>query len=192
MFGLTLKCTEKNKGGTACKYKNLIETYPRIEITGVDEIARKQMFLGCLDEELLRHTALIVLGLNDATTGLTGASAGFIFALSDTKTIFIAGHVTGSNAAFSKAAFGYLSAKANGNSRVAKPSFYIGTAYLITVVPLVLSLLFMPNKFSALAIFIIFLFYYDLSVIRDMYFKKRFAEMAAISPDVAVLSFGIS
>ncbi|MDR2192937.1 MAG: VIT1/CCC1 family protein [Treponema sp.] len=199
VLGLTfvLKRMEKNEGIAAQKYQTLIEAYPDIETISADEDAHEQALLGCLDEEVLRYVGSVVLGLNDALVELTGALAGFTLALGDTKTISIAGLVTGVSAAFSMAASAYLSAKADGNPKAATSSFYTGTAYFITVVLLILPFLCLSNKFIALAITltiavcIIFLFNYYLSVTKDMDFKKRCAEMAAISFGVAALSFGI-
>ena len=55
----------------------------------------------------------------------------------------------------------------------------------------------MENHFAALpvtigiALMIIFVFNYYISVAKDYSFKKRFGEMAIISLGVAALSFGI-
>ncbi|MDR0374771.1 MAG: VIT1/CCC1 transporter family protein [Treponema sp.] len=198
-LGLTfvLKQMEKNESVAAKKYQMLIEAYPEIEKISADEDAHEQALLACLDEELLRYTGSVVLGLNDALVELTGALAGFTLALGETKMISIAGLITGVSAAFSMAASEYLSAKADGDSKAATSSLYTGGAYFITVVLLILPFLIVPNKFHALAItlavavFIIFLFNYYLSVAKNLSFKKRFAEMAAISLGVAGLSFGV-
>ncbi|MDR1073106.1 MAG: VIT1/CCC1 transporter family protein [Treponema sp.] len=199
ILGLTfvLKHMEKNEGVAAKKYQALIEAYPEIEKISVDEDAHEQALLSCLDEALLRYMGSIVLGLNDALVELTGALAGFTLALGETKTISIAGLITGVSAAFSMAASEYLSAKADGDPKARTSSLYTGSAYLITVVLLILPFLLVPSKFCALAItlalavFIIFLFNYYLSVARNLDFKKRFAEMAAISLGVAGLSVGV-
>lgn len=54
-----------------------------------------------LDEERPRYTGSIVLGLNDALVELTGALAGFTFALQNTKPIALTGSITGIAAALS-------------------------------------------------------------------------------------------
>ena len=57
-----------------------------------------------IDEERLRYISSMVLGLNDALVELTGALAGFTFALGNTTTIAMAGFITGSAATLSMAA----------------------------------------------------------------------------------------
>ena len=54
-----------------------------------------------LDEERLRYTGSMVLGLNDALVELTGALAGLTLALRDAKLIALTGSVTGIAAALS-------------------------------------------------------------------------------------------
>ncbi|MGQ1891664.1 hypothetical protein ACT29H_14580 [Thermophagus sp. OGC60D27] len=64
-----------------------------------------------------------------------------------------------------------------------------------TVILLILPFFLVDNKFVALgivlviALFIIWGFNYYVSVVRDLDFKKRFLEMAAISMGVAAFSF---
>jgi VIT1/CCC1 family predicted Fe2+/Mn2+ transporter len=109
----------------------------------------------------------------------------------------MAGLVTGISAAFSMAASEYLSCKADNDPRAVKSAFYTGTAYIITVMLLILPFLLIPNKYAALgitlaaAVFIIFLFNYYLATAKDLDFKRRFGEMTLISLAVAALSFGV-
>jgi VIT1/CCC1 family predicted Fe2+/Mn2+ transporter len=135
--------------------------------------------------------------LNDALVELTGILSGFTLALEETKTISLAGFVTCISATFSMAASEYLAAKSDGNPKAVKASIYTGTAYIITVALLILPFLFILNKFIALtitlsiAVCIIFLFNYYISVAKDLDFKKRFLEMAFISLRFVALSFGV-
>jgi len=137
----------------------------------------------------------IVLGLNDALVELTGALAGFTLALRDTKLISLAGLVTGISAAFSMAASDYLSSRAEGDPRAKKSALYTGMAYLLTVAALIAPYLLIEAAAAALAVtlatavLIIAGFNYYLATAKDLDFKRRFLEMAAISLGVAAFSF---
>jgi VIT1/CCC1 family predicted Fe2+/Mn2+ transporter len=197
LFGLTfiLKRMEKNEGTASRMYMELIGEFPEVKAISEDEAVHEKELLSMLDEERLRYTGSIVLGLNDALVELTGALAGFTLALGETRLISLAGLVTGISASFSMAASEYLSGKADSNPRAAKSALYTGLAYIITVAILIAPFLVVPNKFIALgitlflAVLIIFLFNYYLSTARDLNFKVRFAEMTLISLGVAFLSF---
>jgi Integral membrane protein DUF125. len=76
-----------------------------------------------------------------------------------------------------------------------KASFYTGIAYLITVILLIAPYLLLEDyRISFLitlisAILVIAVFTYYISVARELSFRKRFTEMAAISLGVALVSF---
>jgi VIT1/CCC1 family predicted Fe2+/Mn2+ transporter len=199
VLGLTfiLKRMEKNEGTASRKYGALEEAFPEIKSIIHDEAEHESSLLSMLDEERLRYIGSIVLGLNDALVELTGALAGFTLTLGGTKLVSMAGLVTGISAAFSMGASEYLSSRAENKPRAGKSALYTGAAYIITVALLILPFLFLSNKFAALgitmalAVLIIFVFNYYLSVARDLKFKRRFAEMSLISLGVAALSFAI-
>jgi len=171
------------------------------EIDKSDEIRREeeeheQALLGMLDEERLRYVGSIVLGLNDALVELTGALAGLTLALRNTRMIAMTGCITGIAAAFSMAASEYLSTKTEGQGQhPLKAALYTGTAYILTVLLLILPYLLLSGYLVALgvtlatAIAIIALFNYYLAVAKDLSFVKRFSEMALLSLGVAALSF---
>jgi vacuolar iron transporter family protein len=199
ILGLTfvLKKMERNEGTASGRYAGLVRAVPEAARLSEEEGAHEKSLLAMLDEELLRYVGSIVLGLNDALVELTGALAGFTLALGQTKVISLAGLVTGISAAFSMAASDYLSSKAEGDPRASKSAVYTGVAYLVTVILLILPFLLLSSKFLALgitlstAVLIIFLFNYYLSVAKELDFKRRFLEMAAISLGVAAFSFGV-
>jgi VIT1/CCC1 family predicted Fe2+/Mn2+ transporter len=197
IFGLTfiLKLMEKGEGTASRLYESLIKDVPEAEKIMQDEAEHEQALLDMLDEDLLQYAGSIVLGLNDALVELTGSLAGFTFALGDPKTVSVAGLVTGISAAFSMAASEYLSSRAENNPKAKKSALYTGIAYIVTVIILILPYLLLQNLALALgltlflAICIIFTFNYYLSVAKNLNFKRRFLEMAAISLGVATLSF---
>jgi VIT1/CCC1 family predicted Fe2+/Mn2+ transporter len=137
----------------------------------------------------------MVLGLNDALVELSGTLAGLTFAFQDTRLISLSGLITGIAATLSMAASEYLSSKADGQANAFKSSLYTGGAYIVTVILLVLPYLLIENPFIALAIMIsavvmiIFVFNLYIAVAKNLNFKKRFLQMAAISLGVAGLSF---
>ena len=57
----------------------------------------------------MKYSSSIVLGLNDALVELTGALAGFTFAIQNSRTIALLGLITGISASFSMAASEFLS-----------------------------------------------------------------------------------
>ena len=126
----------------------------------------------------------------------TGALAGLTLALQNTKLIALSGLITGIAAAMSMAASEYLSTRSEKTSKhPVRAAVYTGIAYIITVIFLILPYLLFTQYIVALAftllnaITIIGLFNYYLSVAKDLSFRRRFTEMAAISMGVAFISF---
>jgi vacuolar iron transporter family protein len=197
IFGLTfaLKLMERGEDRASKGYGELAKAVPGLDKIAADEDEHERELLGMLDEELLRYVGSIVLGLNDALVELTGALAGFTLALGDTKVISLAGLVTGISAAFSMAASDYLSSKAEGDELAGKSAIYTGVTYLFTVILLILPFLLIANKFLclavtlAVAVSIIALFNFYISVAKELDFKRRFLEMTFISLGVATFSF---
>jgi len=138
----------------------------------------------------------VVLGLNDALVELTGSLAGLTLALQNTRLIALTGCITGIAAALSMAASEYLSTKTEAaTQQPLKAAFYTGTTYVMTVILLIVPYLVLSNYYVSLActlstaVVIIALFNFYISVAIDQPFKKRFAEMAALSLGIAGLSF---
>ena len=93
-----------------------------------DQNDHKEPLLELLDEQRLRYTGSIVLGLNDALVELTGALAGLTLALQNTALIALTGAITGLAAALSMAASEYLSTKSGETARnPVKASLCTGT-----------------------------------------------------------------
>jgi VIT1/CCC1 family predicted Fe2+/Mn2+ transporter len=153
--------------------------------------------MAILDEESLQYVGSMVLGLNDALVELTGSLAGFTFAMQNTRLIALSGLIIGISATFSMASSEFLAARSEGRSDAFKSCAYTGTAYLITVVLLILPYLIFDSAhflwalicMLAIVILIIAVFTYYTSVAQDQAFGSRFWEMALISVGVAVLSF---
>ena len=201
-FGVKLmeNTEEKAHGG----YEQLRGVIPEAEMIMREEDAHEKALLGMLDEERLRYTGSMVLGLNDALVELTGALAGLTLALQDARLIALTGSITGIAAALSMGASEYLSTKSEespsareqaGAKNPLKASVYTGTAYIFTVLILIFPYLVLSNYYISLActlaaaIAIIAGFNYYISVARSEPFRSRFLEMAGLSLGVAAFSF---
>ncbi len=198
IFGFTfgMKLMENAEGRIQDDYAQLDGVIPEARTIMQEEDRHEKALLGMLDEERLRYTGSMVLGLNDALVELTGALAGLTLALRDAKLIALTGSVTGIAAALSMAASSYLSTKSDDTAKKPfKASIYTGVAYIITVGLLILPYLFLSNYFVSLgctlatALAIIALFNYYIAVAKSEPFKSRFLEMAGLSLSVAGFSF---
>ncbi len=199
IFGITfgMKLMENAESGAQLCYKKLIRKIPEAKKIIADEDKHEKQLIDMINEKRLTYIGSIVLGLNDALVELTGTLAGLSFALQNTKLVAVAGLITGIAASFSMAASEYLSSKAEGAKDALTSCFFTGIAYIFTVILLVLPYFIFTSYLHALlvtlgvAIFIILIFNFYISVAKDYNFKRRFTEMALISLGVATLSFGI-
>jgi VIT1/CCC1 family predicted Fe2+/Mn2+ transporter len=196
-FTFVIKLMERGEELAGKSYETVAGDFPEVKKIISDEIAHEEKLIAMLDEERLRYMGSIVLGLNDALVELTGALAGFTFALQNSRLIATVGLITGVAASFSMAASEYLSTKAEGNSHIAvKSSVYTGIAYIFTVIALVLPYFLGVHYVVslgitlAIALAIICFFNFYISVAKDEPFWSRFIEMSLLSLGVAALSFG--
>jgi len=198
IFGLTfgIKLMEKGEVMAQHTYESLRDTIEVVDDIIRDEHHHENALLDLLDEERLRYTGSIVLGLNDALVELTGVLAGLTLALPNTRLVALTGSITGIAAALSMSASEYLSTKSDDTAlHPVKSAMYTGAAYVVTVVLLVLPYLLFSNPYLCLgwvlaaALLIIAFFNYYIAVAKDLPFRSRFLEMAAISLGVAFLSF---
>ncbi len=145
------------------------------------------------------YSGSIALGLNDALVEITGALAGFTFALQESMLIGILGLIMGVAAALSMAASEFLSSKEeksqNSRKEPLKGAVYTGISYIISVALLVLPFFLFSSVYVALtstliiALVIIGFFNKFISVEKNVPFWKRFFTMAVISLSVAFISF---
>ncbi len=199
IFGLTfgIKLLEQGETDAVKKYSMLKENYPQTAEIVKDEEAHEEKLISMIDEERLSYIGSIVLGLNDALVELTGALAGFTFAFQNTNLIAVTGLITGISASFSMAASEYLSTvhETGDRKESLKSAMYTGIAYVFTVVALILPYLLLNNPFLSLgicllvAVIIILVFNFYVSVAKDTGFKRRFWEMVIISLGVSGISF---
>lgn len=198
IFGITfgLKLMENSEERAQEVYDGLSRFVPGAEAILEEEESHEDQLINSIREERLDYISSMVLGLNDALVELTGALAGFSLAFQNSRIVAVAGLITGIAASLSMATSEYLSTKAEESSkRPFKAALYTGIAYLATVTLLVAPFLLFQETILSLgatilfAILVIFVFTYYVSVAKDLPFKRRFAEMAAISLGVAALTF---
>jgi VIT1/CCC1 family predicted Fe2+/Mn2+ transporter len=198
ILGLTfgIRLMEQGEEKVQEIYSKLLDSIPEAAQILADEEKHEDELMEMLDEESLRYAGSVVLGLNDALVELTGALAGLTFAFKDSRTIALAGLITGISASFSMAASDYLSNKADDDGKnPTRSAIYTGIAYIVTVMILIAPFLILNNYILSLvwtllnAILVIALFNYYISVARGYNFKQRFFEMAGISMGVAIFSF---
>ena len=194
----TLKLMERGEVEAAALYDDIEKSMPEAARMGREEDVHEKQLLDMLNEEKLTYMGSVVLGLNDALVELSGALAGFTFAIQNSRTIALLGLITGIAASFSMAASEFLSQRQEGNhARAFTSSLYTGLAYVGTVILLTLPFFLFVNPFVnlalmlAAAILIILAFNFYIAVAKDLPFRRRFLEMALISLGVALLSFGI-
>lgn len=200
VFGITfsLRSLENEEKSMITNFSSLIKQYPSSKKIIYESEKHEDDLISLINEERLNYLGAIVLGINDALVELTGALAGFTFALKNPHLIAITGVITGIAAALSMSASEYLSAKSEPGPRNAtKAAVYTGIAYIFTVLFLVTPYLIFNNIYYSLAlmifnaIIIILIFTYYLSVAKKFSFLKKFREMALISLGVAIISFFI-
>lgn len=200
LFGFTfgVKLMERGEENAQLNYEALKGKIPNIETWIQEEDAHEQALLGMLDEERLRYAGSVVLGLNDALVELTGALAGLTLALQNTRLIALSGLITGIAASLSMAASEYLSTRSESTQKhPVRAALYTGLAYVITVTLLILPYLIFDNYLLDLgislvvAVLIIAVFNYYISVAKNEPFRPRFLEMTGLSFGVAAFSFGI-
>ncbi len=196
-FTFALKLLENAEQKAQDTYKKIGEQYPELKKITRDEEDHERKLIDMMHEDRLVYMSSIVLGLNDALVELTGALAGFTFALQNPQVIAVLGLITGIAASLSMGASEYLSASHEQRKHAGKAAVYTATAYVCTVFFLILPFLLITDPFISLAsslviaIAIIAFFNYYVSVAKEYSFKKRFAEMAGISLGVAGISFFI-
>jgi vacuolar iron transporter family protein len=197
-FGFTfgVKLMEMGEQAAQKNYAAVSKEVPEASKYEQEEDQHEKKLVEMLDEERLQYAGSVVLGLNDALVELTGALAGLTLALQNTKLIALSGLITGIAASMSMAASEYLSTRSEKTTKEpVRAAIYTGIAYILTVSLLVLPYLLIENYYIDLAItmtiavVIIAVFNYYISIAKGESFKARFLEMAGLSLGVATFSF---
>ncbi|MFN3283007.1 MAG: VIT1/CCC1 transporter family protein [Pseudothermotoga sp.] len=198
ILGLTFALKLMERGEQKAQKKYSLSQEDVLRALAIDEKMHEEELLELINEEKLDYIGSMVLGLNDALVELTGALAGLTLAIQKTSIVALSGIITGVAAALSMSASDYLSRKSEGGEK--KPlrsALYTGVAYIFTVLFLTFPYIVLKNPFIALsltvmnAVFVIFVFTFFVSVVKDQSFGNNFLEMLSISMGVAAVSFFI-
>ncbi|MDD5174431.1 MAG: VIT1/CCC1 family protein, partial [Candidatus Omnitrophica bacterium] len=110
VLGLTfgLKLMENGEERAQEAYAKMASTVIEAAQIIKEEDAHEHELLEMIDEDRLKYISSVVLGLNDALVELTGALAGFTFALANARVVATAGAITGIAASLSMAASEFL------------------------------------------------------------------------------------
>jgi len=201
IFGLTfgMRLLERGESEGIRNYKKLERAFPSVRQVIEDEERHETSLIDMLDEDFLNYVGSIVLGLSDALVELTGALAGFTFALQNTGIIVVAGLVTGVSAALSMGASEYLSSSEEKEKSPLKAAIFTFITYLTVVIVLITPFLLLQalnpiiplaiSVVSAVLVILIFTFY--ISVAKETSFRRRFSKVAGISLGVAFISLVI-
>jgi VIT1/CCC1 family predicted Fe2+/Mn2+ transporter len=200
VFGITfaIKLMEGVERRAQSFDSSLVDSIPEIQTILANEISHERELIALIDEDRLKYMGAVVLGLNDALVEFVGMLAGLTFALQNSQIIAVAGLITGVAASLSMGSSEYLSQKSERSVTDPKKSaLYTSLAYIVTVALLILPFLVLGSPYYALtstllvAVLVIFLFTFYLSVANDLPFRRRFGEMMAISFGIAAISFAI-
>jgi vacuolar iron transporter family protein len=196
VFGLLfgIKLMEKSEKRSHDSYSRIPGLYK--EINGIirDEEEHEQALVTLLDENLMKSTASLVLGFNNALVEMVGIVAGLTFALQNTALVAVTAFVAGLAAAFAMAASRFFQDKAeSAGGNPLRSSLSSGFAYIVIVTLLVFPYLLFTNLFicfgitlvSALCITGFFSFY--IAVCRNKPFRNRFFEVIGLLFIVSVL-----
>ncbi len=200
LFGITfaIKIMERGEESAEEAYDSIGDEIAEARTIMHEEEEHEEALVNLVDEERLKYIGSMVLGLNDALVELTGALAGFTFAMANSRLVGVAGLITGVAATLSMGASEYLSQRSDeGELHPLKAAVYTGVAYLVTVTLLVAPYFLVSNVYMALlwtlfdAFCVILFFSFFVSVVKDAPFRPAFLEMALISFGVAAVSFAI-
>jgi VIT1/CCC1 family predicted Fe2+/Mn2+ transporter len=208
LFGtiFVLKLMERGENAAGKTYRLIAAECPRLASVADDEERHETELIGMLKDDRLDNMGSIALGLNDALVELTGALAGFTFAVGAPEKVAKLGLITGFAAAMSMAASAFLSARADAQAGnrggegaeshgALKSAAYTGIAYAVTVFLLVAPYMLLTDATLALCVMlltafgIIAFFNFYLSVARGTSFWRGFGLMAGISTAVALISY---
>jgi VIT1/CCC1 family predicted Fe2+/Mn2+ transporter len=199
VFGFTfgIRLMEREEVGAGSVYDKLRAVHPEVERIIREEQEHEAATISMLETKALDYAGSLVLGMNDALVEMTGGLAGLTLAIQNSKIIAVTGLVIGIAAAMSMASAEYLSSKEEKKEHPLTASAVTGIAYIITVLVLIVPYLIPGSIYMhlglaiALGIFVIFLFNYYTSVMKNVSFKKSFLEMTTITLIVAAINFGI-
>ena len=169
----------------------------RMEEILARERAHEAYFISQVKEDRVAFLSNIVLGLNDGLIELTGALAGFTFAIGSARGAGFAGLITGCAAALSMAASAYLQAQYESGRDARTAALYTGVSYFIVVCVLIAPFFlfsgalaaFLTSLAAALGVITLVAFY--TSVLFDRMFSVEWRRMLLFSIGVACVTVAV-
>jgi VIT1/CCC1 family predicted Fe2+/Mn2+ transporter len=196
-LNFALKLMEHGEEAAQDIYEKLAVDYPALKQIIAEEQAHEKELLDLINTRALEYAGSVILGLNDALIELSGALIGFTLSLTTSGHVATIGLITGVAASLSMASASYLSAREDGKKNPILAGAVTGTSYIATTLLLLLPYWLFTNPYIALvctltiAFGIIAFFNFYTAIIKNISFKKRFAEMAGICLVVGCINFGI-
>ena len=136
IFGITfgLKLMERSEDRAHAAYQQLAHAIPEVENVIRDEERHGNELIDMIDDERLEYSSDIVRGLNVALVEITGALAGFTFALQDKNLILIAGLIIGISVSLSTTSTEYIATKSSTSMKSPlKSAFYAWLANIVSI-----------------------------------------------------------
>ncbi len=178
------------------RYTSLAASFPEVASVATQEMGHIAALRDSMNEERLRYMGALVLGLNDAIVEITGAVAGFTFALQSTTLIALAGIITGIAGALSMASSEYLEKQSEETAlSAARAAAYTGGSYLTTAAILVAPYFIFSTYLTALVCTLVFAFviiaFFSVysAFLLNQRFRSRFPQMLLMSFGIAFVSF---
>lgn len=198
-LSFSLKLMEAGEWDAQKFYKKISKHYPIAKKIWEDEKKHELKLIRILKDKRLTYAWSIVLWLNDALVELTWTLAGLTLTFNNAKIIWITWLIMWIAASMSMAASWYLASREEEESDVnpIKAAIYTWVAYIITVALLIFPYFIFEGVYTALAVMlwitvlIIAAYTSYISIAKEVWFKRRFSEMALISLWVAIISYWI-
>ena len=200
IFGVTfgLQLMERNEERENVIYSELSDTVKEAVSIARDEIRHEKKLLSLIEDERLKYNADIVRGMNVAIVEIIGTLAGLTFAFQNTELVVETVIIIGIIMSLSVMSTEYLAAKAESHiKRPLSSLLYAGIANIFTILLLLLPYILLQNIYMALvvtifvAVIVIYVYAFYISVVQGTSLRKRFLEMALISLGITAIAFGI-
>lgn len=200
--GLTfaMKLMENGEAMAGALYEKLLADMPEIAQIIEEEALHERLLLSEIEEESLRHLGSIVLAVNNSLQEFTGIAVGLTFALQDGRAVANTVLISGLAASLAMAASEYLSQKSDGGSEprhAARAAGLTGVAYLLVVLLIVMPFYLLHHHLAALGVTlalvlaVITMFAFFMATVKELRFRRLFAEILLLAAGVISASFCI-
>ncbi len=160
-----------------------------------DEELHENFLLSKLNDNFLKYSGFIVLGLADAIIEISGVHTGFLGLTSSTLIAGLAGLIVGFSASLSMVTAAYFQAKQNLEIDPRRAGILTGISYMLSVILLAIPYFLTSNMLIAylfsitLAILMIACFNFYSSIVFEKSFLKEFIENVILIFTITFLSF---